>query len=195
MWPTVSYCVRSHAESRRAKKSAVLCQIKLLNCATTQWTPSLRTDARPWSLAEMKVSSSESQAATKAWQVSHQSGFRARLTAMRKEGQEAPGPGKEKVWTSWARSFAVGSNQVKAPLETKGQPGICLRDLWRFTQTQWLFLFQVSHCSAGIFRHFSAVEFLSNAVMLKFCFVETLMPGITSYMDVIWHTWWYKIII
>ena len=45
--------------------------------------------ARPWRLAELKTLPSESQAATKAWQVSRQSGFRARLTAMRREMEEA----------------------------------------------------------------------------------------------------------
>lgn len=41
--------------------------------------------ARPWRLAELTPLPSESHAATKAWQVSRQSGFRARLTAMRRE--------------------------------------------------------------------------------------------------------------
>lgn len=40
---------------------------------------------RPWRLAELTPLPSESHAATKAWQVSRQSGFRARLTAMRRE--------------------------------------------------------------------------------------------------------------
>eukprot|EP00435_Cladocopium_sp_Y103_P028777 s99_g7.t1 len=58
--------------------------------AEQQGPPAETELLRPWRLAELSSTlPSESHAATKAWQVSRQSGFRARLTAMRREMEEA----------------------------------------------------------------------------------------------------------
>ena len=54
---------------------------------------------KPWRLAELKPQRDEASAARKAWQVSRQSGFRARLMALRHaEDADAPNAGPPKAW-------------------------------------------------------------------------------------------------